>query len=206
MREISVGEESKLISQRLTELSERRAGAAGDLFEAAWPRLRAMAACFGLKNVALLGRAGQDSSDVRQEACLRLLPHLKDRTFPSSGAFWAYVHRVMLRYILEQVRKQEGPKANLVEPAFGDANDSLGGPIERAADYRNPSNPAKAVEAREFIETMLSLPEPQREALLHKYVHKLGDDEAADLMGVSPAAFKALLRDARAGLSSHNPD
>jgi RNA polymerase sigma factor (sigma-70 family) len=155
-------------------------------------------------NLALrmLGRR-EDALDATQEILLRVATHLSD--YRGDSRFSTWVYRIAVNALLDERRAGARRRA---ERSFTDLGIDLEAGIDRAealpapVDAVTPEHRVAVVElALVCTQGMLmALPDAQRLAYILDEVMDLEGPEAAQIAGVSPAAFRQQLARARQAL------
>ena len=162
----------------------------------------------GVFNLALrmLGNR-EDAADACQEILLKLVTHLG--SFRSESAFTTWVFQIARNHLLSAVtRSRESPEVSL--EGLGER---LQQGLEFAASLGDPQGQARALtpedkfEARQIAlgctqNMLMALDREQRLAYVLDVVFGLASSEAAEVLAVSPEAYRQRLSRARTRLDS----
>lgn len=173
-----------------------RAATQGDL--AAIDRLL-MAIQPGVYNLAVrvLGHR-DDAADATQEVLLKVVTHLG--SFRGEAAFTSWVWRIAHNHLLTaRTRSAESPEVSLEAMAERlDAGLDLAAHLARAQGDPGPLTPQDKLEARQVAlactqNMLLALDREQRLVYLLDTVFGLPSKEAADVVGITPEAYRQRL-------------
>jgi RNA polymerase sigma-70 factor (ECF subfamily) len=140
----------------------------------------------------MLGNAA-DAEDAVQDAFLSAY-RARDR-FRGDAQVTTWLYRIVVNAALQKVRKERKPAAQ----AQGNVED-----LELVDWNPGPEATLLNSELREQLETALAtLPEEMRAAVVLRDVQQLSTTEAAEIAGISEAAFKARLHRGRVALRNH---
>ncbi|MEX2599051.1 MAG: sigma-70 family RNA polymerase sigma factor [Dehalococcoidia bacterium] len=131
-----------------------------------------------------------DADDVVQDAFLSAY-RARDR-FRGDAAVTTWLYRIVVNAALQRMRKDRKPRAM-----------TQGGVEELDIVDREPGPESQTLntELRETLEQAIAaLPEDLRTAVVLRDIQQLSTEEAADIVGVSIAAFKARLHRGRVAL------
>ncbi|MBF0562574.1 MAG: RNA polymerase sigma factor [Alphaproteobacteria bacterium] len=133
------------------------------------------------------GNAG-DADEIAQEAFMRVWQHA-GRWDPDKGQFTTWLYRIVVNLCLDRRRRPQWL------------------PMETAGDVADLREDAPAVIARKehqraVAKAMESIPARQRAAVSLFYFQELSGREAAEVMGIKPAAFEQLLFRARRAIKA----
>ena len=175
MTELEMSEPKKdrelALQSTVTLLSEARAGnerAAEVLFERHRPRLQA----YARHKLPRAARDLLDTEDLVQEACLRVLPHIRTFVPTRTGGFQAYLRKGLLHLIIDQSRRVRRRPAVERTPS-------------RVADWRpSPLDEAISAEVAARYETALAtLDSIDRSAIIARIEFGLSYKQIAETLG-----------------------
>lgn len=133
--------------------------------------------------VRLSGGDRPAAEDLTQDAFVELARHLRSNPQAVLDVGWLIV--VVRRRWVDRLRKRQREEERLAV---------LDRPVEHEPDW-------SIVEGGLALSCLGQLPEPQRAALIFRYVDDLSLDEVAELLGRSPSATESLLARARRALA-----
>jgi RNA polymerase sigma-70 factor (ECF subfamily) len=140
-----------------------------------------------------------DAHDAVQDAFLNAFRSLDSFNGDSSFATW--LHRILVRAALMKLRRRRRKPETSIEdllPRFHDEGHHIEPPT-RWED--SPTAALARKEARDQVQAAIDrLPENYRNVLMLRDIEGLGTDEAAELLGETPAAVKTRLHRARLAL------
>ncbi len=124
-----------------------------------------------------------DTDDLVQDTFLRTLNHLGSLPLDGEGSFLAYLRRILLNRITDQIRRVDRwPGRDVLPDPLPDAGPS---PLEAAIGH-------EALER--YDHALLSLPGPQQEAIMLRLEMGFGYDEIAAALGYpTPNAARAAI-------------
>lgn len=139
----------------------------------------------------------EDAADAAQEILLRVATHIDQ--FRQEASFSTWVYRVAANHLLTaRARRAE---ARTEEGTFDEAADQLAGALEMSRDLS--SDDRLLVEEVKLWCThgmLLHLDRPHRLALILGEILELGSEEGAEILGITPDAFRKRLSRARGKL------
>jgi RNA polymerase sigma-70 factor (ECF subfamily) len=146
-------------------------------------------------NVALrLVREPTEAEEVLQETFINACRKVEGFEGRSSLATWLY--RIAANNSLMRLRQQHLPIISLDEPQ--ESEEDLPAPQEIADWDWNPDQLILTEEAHQVLtEAVENLPETLRAAFVLRDLEGLSTQEAAEVLGISPAALKVRLHRAR---------
>jgi RNA polymerase sigma factor (sigma-70 family) len=135
----------------------------------------------------------EDAEDATQEVLLKVVTHLS--TFRGDSAFRTWVYRIATNHLLN-VRESRVERERLTFSAFGD---QLAQGLSEAADASQPDQALLEDEVKIGCTTgmLLCLDRQHRIAYILGDVFELRSDDAADVLGIAPTAFRKRLSRAR---------
>ncbi|MCW7754147.1 RNA polymerase sigma factor [Desulfobotulus sp. H1] len=141
----------------------------------------------------------EDAKDITQEILIRMVTHL-GRYEPAKAAFRTWLYRVAVNHVLNMKKKR-------FEVRIHDF-DTYVGIIEAIPDDRSHSHPETALLAEELktgcmMGMILCLKRPERLVFLLGGVFGVRDRLGAELMEISPEAFRKKLSRGRQKVSRH---
>jgi RNA polymerase sigma factor (sigma-70 family) len=191
-----MGEETAMVQTALDRFNAGDPQALDDLFARAGQRLQRLARRLlhgSFERVA----AQEQTGDVTQEASIRMLKALADAKVKmlTTVQFFRLSSAIMRRVLIDLARHHYGPEGSAAHRAAAPSNATT---ASTPAPTAGSSNAPDALAAwGEFHERVEKLPEEQREVFDLLWYQELGQQEAADVLGVSVPTVKRRWRDAK---------
>jgi RNA polymerase sigma-70 factor (ECF subfamily) len=140
-----------------------------------------------------------DAQDAVQDAFLNAFRSLD--SFQGDASFSTWLHRILVRAALMKLRRRRRKPEMSIDDLLPKFRED-GHHIEPPARWEDgPTAVLAQKEARDQVQAAIDrLPENYRNVLLLRDIEGLGTDEAADILGESPAAVKTRLHRARLAL------
>lgn len=176
--------------QLLQKLTDGGAPAVAELFSEFQPRLERMVE-FRLDG-RLRGRV--DPADILQEAYIEIARRIEDYTSSPTVAFYVWVRQITWQTLLSVHRRHLGQKRHPNQevrlssrPGSDDTANSIAGAL-----VGQLTSPSKAVQREEehdqLRDALQSMDETDREVLALRHFEQLGNNEVAEVLGISRTA------------------